>query len=179
MALTRFAHFGLSWRDAKGLIARTSYYLHFDPTDLAFLVQSDILNTDMDAMSNAAVHSTTLAAPAAVAYGTPAIYQSAADKAVFAFSTARGDIHHISVPAPLDAIFLADDRTVDPANTDVAAFVNQVTVVMGAGNSVVQITNRTGEALIVFLGGYRVKGRESRKVDIYRRDDNLTPKEPQ
>lgn len=99
-------------------------------------------------------------------------YDNAEDKAVFALATQDGTIGKISVPNPLDSIFLADKQTIDPANTAVVAFVTALN--LGGGTTTLVAATKGGAIYNTFLGGLRVRGRTRRKLNIWVRNPELT-----
>lgn len=95
-------------------------------------------------------------------YGATAVYEDAEDKAVMTFQDAMGAIHRYSIPAPKQAIFLADGETVNPANALVTAFTGAMTAASGTAF----VSSRSQIALTVFLGGFRQKRRMQRRLNI-------------
>lgn len=109
-----------------------------------------------------------------LAYGLSTSETDNAEDAVeLAFQTANGTVSRISVPAPLDSIFLADNQTVNPANGDVAALVTQLLQTASwSGNGVA--STKSGAALVAFLGGVRVRRSTRRRMNIFVRNPELT-----
>lgn len=99
-------------------------------------------------------------------------YDNAEDKAVFALATQDGTIGKISVPNPVDTIFLADKMTVDPANANVTSFI--AALGLGGGTTVFVASTSGGAIYNTFLGGLRVRGRTRRKMNIWVRNPELT-----
>ena len=75
-------------------------------------------------------------------------YESAEDRALFVFVDPSGSRYKLSVPAPLDTIFLGDKETVDPENEDVVAFI---------GAMETNAKGRAGGALTYVGGAKRVR----------------------
>lgn len=50
-------------------------------------------------------------------------YQNVEDKATLTFTAADGSTASLSIPAPLEACFKSDDKTIDPANAAIAALI--------------------------------------------------------
>jgi hypothetical protein len=96
-------------------------------------------------------------------YGSDAAYAPIEDKAALTFNTARLGRHTVQVPAPLAAIFLADEQTVDPANTLVAAFVSAFTATV----STAFVSTADGAAIIGYVGGVRRRSKLRRKMTIF------------
>lgn len=109
-------------------------------------------------------------------YGASGETDNAEDTAVFTFATATGTVAKVSIPAPKDTIFLADNMTVDPANTDVAAFVTALlsgTPETGGAAGFYGAT-KAGASFSLFLGGLRVRRKTRRKLNIWVRNPELT-----
>ena len=122
--------------------------LHFDtivdPTSLSGLI------TALDGVTIAAINGLKVVAQDHTADGDDAEagpYDTSQDKAAFNFLNSGGGPVTIEIPAPLDDIFLTDGETIDPANTDVLAFLAQVAA---------SVRDPNGGAL-TFVGGRRVK----------------------
>jgi hypothetical protein len=117
---------------------------------------------------------------AEVPYGSSGNYDDAEDSAVLSFATANGTVGRISIPAPKSAIFLADLMTVNPAQTDVAAFVTAVTsgAVLDPVSSVTISgwygSTKSGAYYATLLGGLRVRRRTRRKMNIWIKDPTVT-----
>jgi hypothetical protein len=100
-----------------------------------------------------------------VVYGTNAVYPAVEDKAIFTFQTATGGIHRLQIPAPKSTIFLADGETVDPANTDVVAFVSAV---------IANAVTRNGEVIGFGAFGTRIRRKLHRKLTIFVKNPDET-----
>jgi len=101
------------------------------------------------------------------------LFDNAEDRAVFTFATLSGSLVKVSVPNPLDSIFLADNMTVDITNAAVAAFVAAFNL-GGAITAGYVGSTSTGSILNTYLGGLRVRGRTRRKMNIWVRNPELT-----
>lgn len=107
-------------------------------------------------------------------YGGSGSVDNAEDVATFTFATALGAVGKVSIPAPKSSIFLTDEQTVDPANTDVAAF---VTAMIGGAPDAVSGwygATKSGASYAVFLGGLRIRRKTRRRMNIWVRDPNLS-----
>lgn len=158
----------VTYRDAKGNTARTSFYVASTGTLTAQNTAALAVLTALDALTNCALASATGPAtnPALpVVYGTNAAYPSVEDKAIFTFTSAVGSIHRFQVPAPLAAIFLADGETIDPANTLVTAFTSAV---------VANTVSRDGVAITFGAFGTRIRRKMHRKFNIFTKNPALT-----
>lgn len=100
-------------------------------------------------------------------------YDNAEDAAVFTFATDSGTVAKISVPNPLDSIFLADKMTVDPANANVITFLEAINAGGDATASPVGAT-ASGAFYNTFLGGLRKRSKTRRKLNIWVRNPELT-----
>lgn len=178
MALTQISPLNATWRDCKGVIARNKWLFFINPNGAnagTFVVN---FLTAWENLTHAALASYSgfsgLAAQS-VAYGTAQDYRDAADKAVFVFQTSKGGLHKFQLPSPATSIFLPDGRTINPLDAGVIGVVNQMTTVISTD---FQPSDRDGNPFTLFLGGYRRRAKEPRKVNIFTRDANLTSDEP-
>lgn len=77
-------------------------------------------------------------------------YQNVADYAQLVFQTAAGDLVYLTVVAPMAAIFLADQETVNPA-----AIAALIAACVGT------LTDASGNPVTAYVGGFRRRsGRE-------------------
>lgn len=109
-----------------------------------------------------------------LAYGASGETDNAEDSAVFSFATVLGAVGKISIPAPKDAIFLADNMTVNPADTDVSNFVSAVLGGTVGGTGFLNGATKSGAVYALFLGGLRVRRKTRRKYNIWIKDPGLT-----
>lgn len=109
-----------------------------------------------------------------IPYGASGQTDNAEDAAVFYFSTAEGTIAKIGIPAPKDAIFLADNMTVNPADTDVAAFIAEMLAPAGYTAGTAVASTKSGAGYVTYLGGLRVRRKTRRKLNIWVKDPTLT-----
>jgi hypothetical protein len=154
----------VSYRDAKGQTAKTSFFV-VAATPAAALTAASTVVPLITALTNAALQNAKGAyttSPTVNTYGTNAVYETIEDKAQLTFQTATGAIHRYQIPAPKAAIFLADDETVDPANTDVAALATAFVAE--------QVASRDGSLIASFIGGIRVRRKFQRKFNIFTRN---------
>ena len=173
----------ITLRDAKGNTSTMRYYLNSngDTAANAVLLAAS-LQTTWAAMSNAALQASQgFDSVIGVAqYGAQADYQDITMKAVLVFQDSAGGLHRFQVPAPKVSIFLADRQTVDPANTDVAAFI----AAMGATGSPpaspgVFVSTRTGEYFANYMGGFFRAAKIRRRSNVLILTPSLTPGEPE
>lgn len=167
-----------SFRDAKGQVSRVKLLgstaaLYDDQNTL-----TGALLTDLQALSNAVIFQVTGTggnASAYVQYGTPATYENVEDKAALFFQTAVGRRMRIEIPAPLSAIFLSDQETVNPTNTHVAALITTMTT----GSGTAEVVDRGGAVVNNFVGGIRIRRKYQRRGNIYTLTPQLTPEIPE
>lgn len=158
----------VTFRDAKGNTARTSYYVSSTISLTAQNTAANAILTPLIALTNAALAaatgpSTNPALP--VTYGTNAAYPSVEDKAIFTFTSAVGSIHRVQVPSPIAAIFLADGETIDPSNTLVTAFVSAY---------VANAVSRDGVAITFGAFGTRIRRKMHRRFSIFTKNPSLS-----
>lgn len=177
MAKDTVASFVITLRDVKGNIGRVKWWLHYDTnaantgTNVQGIV--DLLRP----LTNAAVVSSSGPggiASGVVEYGAESDYEAIEDKAVLVFQALDGQTHNMEIPAPGKPIFLADQRTVDPTQTDMAAFLDEVL----ATSAAIEIGNKAGSHYVNYVGGYRKMRKLQRKLNIFVRTPDLTPDEP-
>lgn len=86
-----------------------------------------------------------------VGTGTPSTnpYLSVNDGAAFSFITAVGSIVAVTLPGFMEALYMADNQTVDPAQPLVIAFVTQALAL--------PLLDTAGNPVIAFIGGIRQK----------------------
>lgn len=153
-----------TYRDAKGQTAKTSFFVSAATPALALTAATAIVNL-ITPLTNAHLNSAKGAyttSPTANVYGTAAQYQSIEDKALLTFQTASGGIHRYQIPSPKVSIFMADEETVDPANTDVAAF--------AAAMITDQASSRDGSLITGFIGGIYIRRKFQRRFNIFTKD---------
>jgi len=170
----------ISWRDAKGNIAKSKFYIDYAATsrDNGAAHEATLL-TALKALSNAAVQNVNgLDSQYGVAqYGlhAPSDYQNVEQKAVMVFQDAAGQLHRFMIPAPKVGIFLADRQTVDPTVATVITFITQMTVVDVNG---VYVATRQDIPLSNFMGGYFAAKKLQRRGNVLVLTPSLTPSEP-
>lgn len=158
----------VTWRDAKGNTARTSFFVANAGTAITEAAASDAITTPLAALTNCVNAGQTgprTNPKTEVVYGTAATYATVEDKVVFTFQTATGDIHRMQVPAPIEAIFLADGETVDPANTLVVAF---------SSAFIANAVSQNGEAITFGAFGTRIRRKIHRKGTNFTKNPALT-----
>lgn len=156
------------FRDVKGQTARMSLFCTDTTAALALTDMTNVYNL-LAALTFAAVGPAKGAyttSPTTNAYGTASEYQNIEEKAVFTFQTATGALHRYQLPCPKAAIFLADKETIDPANTDVAAFTAAV-----IAN---KVSSRDGSLITAFVGGVLARRKMQRRFNIYTKNPQLT-----
>jgi hypothetical protein len=163
----------LIYRDVKGFSSAVRVHVNYDTIDHAATILGT-LNTAIAALTNAAFngsHGLAFNAPKPTVYGSNAVFSTIEDKAAFTFVDNAGVVHRFQIPAPKDAIFLADGETVDPANGLVTAFVTAMTTA-GAGPSFFSST--AGNAITFFAAGVRVRRKIRRKINIFTLNPSLS-----
>ena len=127
-----------------------------DPADNA-QAEQDTFVPLFAAVSNAHVFAPTAGTPPSKPlYGTNAQYASAQDKAVLEFFTAAGGVHRYQIPAPKVSQFFADQVTVNPAATAMAAL---ITAILN-GN----FCDNAGNVLTEFVAGFYQRRKLPRRV---------------
>jgi hypothetical protein len=160
-----------TWRDAKGNIARTKIHVTWDDAhgaDLGTLINT--LQPLFQAISNANLeHSMGAAWNGAngFGYGSQATFGSAEDKAALSFNT-LGGTHTLQIPAPKAAIFLTDAETVNAAQSDIVALVAEIV----DGETTAFVTDAAGNQVTGMIGGFRVRRKNQRKVNIFTKAPN-------
>jgi len=154
------------FRDAKGQVAKVRIIIGA-ATPAAIETDAADFTTKSQAVSNAHVYQTVDPAPINKrTYGTSAEYNTVEDKMQLTFTDTVGNLHRFEIPAPKSASFLADQETVNPAQTDVAALVTAIgTYVYGRYNDT---------APLAYVGGVRVRRKLQRKMNIFVKDPTLT-----
>lgn len=156
-----------TYRDDKGQTATVRFFVTA-ADEAAALTSAQAIVTALSALTNAAfdgARGAYTSVPAAHAYGANATFESVEDKAMLTFQTEVGSMHRYQVPAPKEAIMLADGETVNPANGLVAAFA----AALGAGGA-----SRDGVAISDYIGGIRIRRRFQRRFNIFTLNPLLT-----
>jgi hypothetical protein len=163
---------GVTFRDAKGNTSPMRFFANTAAATPNFSVSAETFFTALvpliKALTNAAVQSaigpfTEYGVAQYGVHNTGGAYESVVEKAVFVFQDNSGQLHRFQVPAPKVSIFKADKVTVDPANTDVAAFNTFMTTPDANG---VFIVSRQNVALANFMGGIFAGRKLRRRVNI-------------
>lgn len=133
----------VNWTDAVGGTRLTWYSFSTGATLPPF-------GTAVDNCSNA-VPSQTVAGTVQVSSATPSTnpFLNVADSAVLSFVTALGTIVGVVIPAFKEALYLADNQTVDPAQPLVIAVI--------AAAIALPVVDGSGNAAIAYIGGLRQK----------------------
>ncbi len=158
----------LSFRDAKGFIGRTTFYVGADSTSGTYqadlITQANAVQNAIEALTNAALQSNSFDAnPITLTYGGTGVYQAEFMKAVMQFSNDDGQIFRFKIPAPKAAIFDSDGVTVlnDGTQADVVAY---VAAMKGATNTAVPCS-KTGLPFTHFEGGLLRIGKQQRRFN--------------
>lgn len=166
--------YNTTYVDAKGNNARFSFYVNADTAARAFGFGPNAFLPLVDVLTNAARNGTSggfgeLHLPGV--YGTQATFGSIEDKANFTLVDQAGLIHHYQIPAPKSAIFLADQETVNIAQTDVAAF---IAYILSVGPNGEFISTKGGEAFGSVVGGIRIRRKIHRRINIFTKNPTET-----
>lgn len=157
---------GFTFVDAKGQKAQTRVWVVSD-TAAHFATWIGVGEPLFGALTNAGIFGIPGAfggRPAVGTYGTASDYQDITLKAVLVFVDTQGGIHRFGIPSPKRSIFLADGTTVDEANTDVVALATHfITGTAGPTNA----SDRDGNGLSKFVGGFLSKKRQRRRLNIF------------
>lgn len=146
----------------------------------AILAQNAEFATLLDAVSDATFQPLGTSTQQVREFGASGTTDNAEDSVVLAFATTQGSVARLSVPAPNDAIFLADNQTVDPTNAAVAALVTELLSCVtfndasGTTGSTAVASTASGAEFATFLGGLRVRRRTRRRLSIWVRNPELT-----
>jgi len=133
----------ITWVDADGLTRRTQIIGNAS----TFAVQAALLNmSQADELSDVEGNLTVNPTPTPIG----GQYRSVTDFAAIWYSDASGNIVQVTLPAPDASIFLADQETVDPSNSLVAAL---NTVVLGV------VLTASGGVVTNYVGGLRKQSR--------------------
>jgi hypothetical protein len=171
--------------DAKQQSARVSIYVNRAGTiaqqeadGVEFgVAMAGLSNTSLDLSGSVRAKGPYTSTPTPVSPGTAATYQDVADKAMFFFTDAQGQLHRYQIPCPLASIFLADAETVDFTNAAVKQFVADFTHTTFGGTAPIAsnaVVSRNGAVLTAAVGGQRRRGKTPRRFSIYTRNPTLT-----
>lgn len=180
-------------RDHKGNVARTSLWLQYSATAGDNVGQGQAYAQDIYALQtgdtkfahdgatpvvDARGPFTPQAQPWSGTFNSTGDYFSVEDKMTLNFITATGAIHRVQIPAPLRSLFLADQETVDKLNVTTSQFVADV--LQATYNAIAPraailrpACDRDGVVLVKFIGGFRLRRKMQRKVNIYTLSANL------
>lgn len=172
---TIIGRWGVTLVDARGQRGKTGSHLSYLNTSAATRGDAQLLASNLlslvSACSNGAVVAGTGLASATYMpnlLGTAATYETVEDKAVLVYLTLAGTLHRLEIPAPIAAVFLADQETVNKAQANIAALTAAMTATTGAGNFP---SDRSGIAFGSLIAGFRSRRRWQRKTTIW----TLTP----
>jgi hypothetical protein len=154
----------VTWRDWRGDIARTAYYLSAANPATAQTHGASWFGS-LSTKSRAALQSASGAfnsQPQGPVYGVNTQrYTTVEDRAVLFWRLGAGALYRMEIPAPNDQFFLADQETVDITN---AAVVNLQTVGLLAA-----LCTREGELLGNIIGGNRARRKTTKTLTLARR----------
>ncbi len=153
-----------SFRDSRGMTSTMKFWVTTDnAADAATL--GGAITTALAAMTNAHITSTrgSYADTPEFGYGSDAQYAPIEDKASLTYVTQRQVLHRFRVPAPKATVFMADEQTVDPADTLIVAF--NTAFLDTITNTFV--SDALGNPLTGYVGGIRTRSPLRRKVNIY------------
>lgn len=165
--------FSVNFRDVKGFSSTNKFFGSYDTPDDGATLYTAVKN-GFAGISNAVYNGgigVSVVPSKPTLYGSNLEFSTIEDKAIFTFVDTAGSIHRWQVPAPKDAIFLADGETVDPANGLVVAFVNAITTAT-AGPSFV--CSRAGIEVNFFAAGVRIRRKIRRKITIFTLNPTLS-----
>lgn len=168
----------ITMRDAKGFTGTFRYFINGNPgTAMDVAVQVGVTRVAFAALSNAAVQSASgyNSLTGVVQYGAAATYLPIYTKAVMLFQDSAGGMHKYRVPSPKAALFLADQQTINPANTLVMAF---VAAMITAGSGGVYNSTKSGLQIINFFGGILESAAPRRRYGFLQLTPGLTSEEP-
>jgi hypothetical protein len=151
------------FRDAKGNTGRMTFIIG-DATEAAVMADYDAGVALLQACTNANVQEVTSPNPVRT-YGTNAEFPNIEDKAVLVFSDSQSKRHTFQLPAPKLNIFEADGETVKQTGGSLPALLTWIeTFVFGF---------QTDTAALGYLGGFRLRRKNHRKVNINVLSSNL------
>lgn len=150
----------ISFRDEKGQTAKTGFYTVEADLAAAAVAADAVVNAiaGLSVAAVQAVHGPAERVPGPITYGGAGKFSSIEDKAELVFTDAAGAVHRYQIPAPKDAVFLADDESVNPANALVIAARDAMTD--GTTGS------RSGVLNTGYLGGIRIRRKTQRRFAI-------------
>jgi hypothetical protein len=135
-------------------------------TTAAIQASTATLNGALAAMSNATCSNLTFEQFPGHTRGTASNYQDVEDKAVLTFLDPAGAIHSYQIACPKTATFLADQETVNAAETNTAAVIAVFTTVAYG--------RYTDLSPLTFVGGVRKRHKMRRRANIFTLDPSLT-----
>lgn len=151
-----------TYRDAKGNTSVVKFFVTAADAATASTDAQAVL-TAMDALTNCHRDSSKGAftsqpgnsvTPARIATEK---YETVEDKALLSYEIAAGSIHRYMIPGPKIALFLNDDQTVDSTNAALGTLNTAVLVAVSAAS---------GELMVQYDGGIRIRRKLKRKVNI-------------
>lgn len=155
-------------RDGQGRTSNVKFWWSFmDETTIAPTVS--VLKADLQALTSGQVWSYIDVPPDIIPRPASTQYVSAQDKAELVFQDSKAAFHRLQVPAPLLALFAADQITVNPANAALVTFV--AAMLTGASSS-------AGTPYTSFVGGIYIRRKLPRRFSItVLAPDGTTPAE--
>jgi hypothetical protein len=91
------------------------------------------------------------------------------------FQDATCGLHRFHIPAPKAAIFLADQTTVNPANSLVATYITVMTAAITTG---IYVCNKAGVQIVNYFGGMLYVAKPRTRYGFMQLTPLLTPEEP-
>jgi len=183
--VTQFiARQAVSYRDHRGHVGKTSFYYNYSNAAAANVLDAqagvqDILTAILNMTNGLLVSVSGLASQVEnpQQYGANAQFANAEDKARLWYTTSKvvGGVTDFAkasllIPAPLVAIFYADQETVNPANALVAALTAALGTVDGAGGAP---CDRRGYLFGAFIAGELLRRRFQRRITLWDKSANL------
>lgn len=161
---------GFTFRDSRGHVGRVGGYYRYNSgstTEGDAIATVQALGPLIHACSNAALVGgfglgSEVLNPQQ--YGSTSAYSNAEDKATIRLLTATFGLASFSIPAPKSTQFQADQETVNPAATAMAALISALTVADASGGFV---SDKAGSALTFYVAGVRRRLPFQRKITIW------------
>ena len=162
-----------SFVDAKGFYGHMRFYESVDSNNNAATLNGNLIAALINCTNAAWNGGSGAGVPPGTpgTLGTQATFGSIEDKALLTYVSADGVIHRFQLPAPKDAIFLADKMTVDVANTNIVALNS---VILNAGAHPYFLSSRGQSPINTFIGGVRIRRRNQRRINIFTRNPDET-----
>lgn len=171
----------LSLRDSRGFVSVFRWWQTVDTGSGADATDYNAVWTAVIAAVQGLTNCATISTGGSFDFvpGNPAVwggtgqFSSVVDKALMSFMDSAGHVHRYHIPAPLAGIFRSDLTTVinDGTNALVAAFVSAMKTASGTAYVSSRNTSGTadspGAALVSFIGGHRLTGKEPKRFNSF------------